>query len=86
AGTAGKEMWGWLTGANDQEQARVFKGILGNRFVKTEQDANGYPVVVYKGQDGQEQRAYVNKPGLDAQDVLRDVVGIAPNIGAGRLV
>lgn len=84
--TAGREMWGWLTDANDQEQAKVFKGILGDRYVRTEQDANGYPIVVYKGKDGAEAKAYVNKPGLDAQDVVRGIVGIAPNIGAGRLV
>lgn len=85
-GTAGKEMWGWLTGASDNDMGGVYQSVLGDRFVKTETDANGYPIVVYKGKDGQEARAYVNKPGLDAQDVMRGVVGIAPNVGAGRLV
>lgn len=85
-GTVGKEMWGWLTGASDKDMGGVYQNVLGDRFVKTETDANGYPIVVYKGKDGQEARAYVNKPGLDAQDVMRGVVGIAPNVGAARLV
>lgn len=85
-GTAGREMWGWLVGASDKDMAGVFQGILGPRFIRTEQDANGYPIVVYRGQDGAEQKAYVNKPGLDMQDVVRGVTGIAPNIGAARLV
>lgn len=85
-GTAAKESWAWLTGASDKDMAGVYQGILGDRFVRTETDANGYPIVVYKGQDGQEARAYVNKPGLDMQDVVRGVTGIAPNVGAGRLV
>lgn len=85
-GTAAQETWGWLTGAEDKDMAGVYKSILGDRFLGQEQDANGYPVIVYKGQDGKEARAYVNQPGLDMQDVVRGVTGIAPNIGAGRLV
>lgn len=85
-GTAGQEMWGWLTGASDKDMGGVYQKLLGDRFVKTETDANGYPIVVYHGPDGNEARAYVNKPGLDAQDVMRGVVGIAPNVGAARLV
>jgi len=85
-GTAARESWGWLTGADDNEMARVYKGILGQRFVRTTEDVNGYPVIVYKGQDGREAMAYVNKPGLDVQDAVRGVVGIAPNVGAGIAV
>ncbi len=81
-----KEMWGWLVGASDKDMAGVYKSQLGKRFIRDEEDANGFPIVVYRGADGQEARAYVNKPGLDMQDVMRGVVGIAPNVGAGRLV
>lgn len=80
------EMWGWFTGASDKDMAGVYQKQLGERFVRHETDANGYPVIVYKGPDGSEARAYVNQPGLDMQDVMRTAVGIAPNVGAARLV
>lgn len=82
----GSEQWGWLTGAEDKDMAKVYEGILGDRFVRTEQDANGYPVVVYKDQNGQEAKAYVNAPGLDMQDVVRGAVGATPFALAGGAV
>lgn len=85
-GRALRESGAWLTGASDKDMAGVYKGMLGDRFVRDETDANGYPVIVYKGKDGREAKAYVNAPGLDMQDVVRGVEGIAPYVGAGRLV
>lgn len=85
-GTAGQEMWGWLTGAKDEEMARVFKGILGKRFMGVQKDANGYPIIAYRDKDGKPAAAYVNKPGLDAQDLMRGAVGIAPYVGAARAI
>jgi hypothetical protein len=58
---------------------------LGSRFVRHETDANGYGVVVFKGADGKEQKAYVNKPGLDTEDVGRAVIGSLPYLGVGAL-
>jgi hypothetical protein len=37
-----------------------------------------YPVIVYRGEDGQEKRAYLNKPGLDSEDIVRGVRGALP--------
>jgi hypothetical protein len=80
----GSEAWGWLTGSSDKEMADVYGPMLGERFVRTEQDANGYPVIVYKDQQGRDARAYVNKPGLDVQDVVRGGVEMGPFGLVGR--
>jgi hypothetical protein len=85
-GNAARESGAWLTGASDKDMAGVYRGMLGDRFVRQETDANGYPIIVYRGPDGGEARAYVNKPGLDMQDVVRGVEGLAPYVGAGRAV
>jgi hypothetical protein len=74
----------WLAGTSDKGMVGAYKDMLGPRFVGTEQDANGYPVIVYKGQDSSEQRAYVNQPGIDIQDVVRGGMGVAANVGVGR--
>jgi hypothetical protein len=76
----------WLAGTSDKGMVPTYKSMLGNRFVGEETDANGYPIVVYRGQDGSTQRAYVNKPGLDMQDVVRGGMGIAPYVGVGRAI
>lgn len=82
----GSEAWGWLVGAEDKDMAKVYGGILGDRLIRTESDANGYPVVVYRDQGGKEAKAYVNAPGLDMQDVVRGTVGVAPYLGVAGAV
>lgn len=72
------EVWAWGTGASDKDMAGVYGPMLGNRLMRQEMDANGYPVVVYKGKDGSEQKAYVNSPGIDMQDVARGAYGAIP--------
>lgn len=42
-----------------------------------------YQVMVTRGPDGQEQRSYVNKPGLDWEDVGRAAVGSLPFMATG---
>lgn len=86
ANMAMREWGSWLTAASDKDMSGVYKGILGNRFVRDETDANGYPVVVYKDKDGKEAKAYVNKPGLDMQDAMRGVGAVAPFVRAGKVV
>lgn len=86
ANMAMREWGSWLTAASDKDMTGVYKGVLGKRFVRDETDANGYPVVVYKDQDGKEAKAYVNKPGLDMQDAMRGVGAVAPFVRAGKLV
>lgn len=83
--SVGSEAWAWLTGASDEDMASVYRGMLGDRFIREEKDANDYPVVVYKGKDGKEARAYVNKPGIDMQDTVRGVYGALPFVATGGM-
>ena len=85
-GQIGREMGGWAVGASDADMGKAYAGMLGPDYVRTEKDANDYPVVVYRGQDGREARAYVNTPGLDMQDVARGVTGALPFAKAGTVV
>jgi hypothetical protein len=69
---------------DDEAYGDILKTQLGNRFVRMDRDANNYPIIVYKGQDGSEKRAYVNRPGLDWQDVDRAGMATLPFLaGAG---
>jgi len=80
------ESGAWLLGAEDEGMVPVYKNMLGDRFLGTEKDANGYDLIRYKDADGQEAKAYVNRPGFDVPDAVRGIYGIAPYVGAGRLV
>lgn len=79
------ELWSWGVGASDKDMAGVYGPMLGQRFIRQEQDANGYPIVVYKGKDGSERKAYVNNPGLDVQDVARGAYGAIPYVASGAV-
>ena len=74
-----------MAGAGDEGMADIISKTLGDKFVRREADANGYPIIVSRGQDGQEQRGYVNKPGLDTQDVWRGFYGAAPYAVTGGI-
>lgn len=67
-------------GTNDEGLAAVTQKALGDRFVRMEHDANGYPMVVFKGPSGGEERRYINKPGMDWQDVDRGLMGALPYV------
>lgn len=45
--------------------------------------SESYDVIVSRGPNGEEQRGYVNKPGLDSEDVVRGVRGALPYVGTG---
>lgn len=70
-------------GASDAQLADVIKKNLGDRFVGMKADANGYPIVTYRDPKGQEVSAYVNKPGLDFEDVGRAIKGAVPYLLGG---
>jgi len=72
-----------LFGASDAQLSDQVKAQLGERFIRQEQDENGLPIVVFQDQSGQERRGYVNKPGLDSQDVLRGALGSLPYVATG---
>ena len=73
-------------GASDAQMADVVQSKLGDRFVRREQDANGYEVFVTRGPDGKEQKGYLNRPGLDAEDIWRGVYGAAPYVLSGGAI
>jgi len=75
-----------LLGQDDDSLAKLIGEQLGPRFKGMRKDANGYPIVSYIGQDGQPAEAYVNKPGLDMQDLARGVVSSVPYVAAGGAV
>lgn len=70
-------------GAGDAGLGDIAQKNLGDRFIRRERDANGYEVFVTRGPDGQEQQGYLNKPGLDTQDVTRAIRGSLPYFAAG---
>ena len=74
-----------MMGADDAAMADIIQKNLGDKFVRREQDVNGNPVMVTRGKNGQEQRGYVNKPGLDSQDIWRGFYGLAPYAVTGGL-
>lgn len=71
---------------DDAAYADTLKKSLGDNFVRQEKDANGYPVIVYRDKDGQEAKAYANRPGLDWQDVDRGVSAAMPYVVGANLV
>lgn len=72
-----------LFGASDAQLADQLKQQFGERFIRQEKDANDYPVIVWRGEDGTERKGYVNSPGLDRNDIARGVIGAAPYIASG---
>lgn len=72
-----------LLGASDAQMGDIVQKSLGDRFIRREKDANGYDVFITRGADGQEQKAYLNKPGLDGEDVARGIRGALPYMLTG---
>ena len=72
-----------IFGASDAQMGDIIAKQLGDKLIRREQDANGYDVFVTRGADGQEQRGYVNAPGLDSQDISRGIYGAMPYMVGG---
>jgi hypothetical protein len=70
-------------GAGDNAMADIIAKNLGDKYIRTEKDAHGYPIIVTRGPDGQEERGYVNRPGLDSQDIARVGYGSLPYLAVG---
>lgn len=81
---SGKRVWSHVIGADDEGMAKTYAKSFGADFVRTERDAHGNPIVVYRD-GGKEQRAYVNKPGLDYEDVSRGLIGAIPYVLSGGM-
>lgn len=78
-----------MFGVSDEAYADIYKKNLGDRFIGMTRDANNYPIIRFRGKDGQEQQAYVNRPGLDTQDVNRAISSSLPYVavasGVGKV-
>jgi hypothetical protein len=72
-----------MLGASDPQMGDIVQKALGDKFIRREKDANDYDIFVTRGPDGQEQRGYLNKPGLDTQDLWRTLYGAAPYVAVG---
>lgn len=68
---------------DDKAYGDIIKKQLGDRLTKVEKDPNGYEIVSYKGDDGKEYVAYINKPGLDLSDVNRELSMAIPMVVSG---
>ncbi|RTL64644.1 MAG: hypothetical protein EKK41_21160 [Hyphomicrobiales bacterium] len=75
--------------ATDEAYGDVMANALGDRYLGREQDRYGNPIIVYRGDDGHEKRAYVNRPGLDSEDISRGITQAVPyvigGLGAGAV-
>lgn len=66
------------TAVSDAAYADVYAKALGDKYIGTIKDKNGYPIIRFKGDDGSEKKAYVNRPGLDWHDFERAVSTALP--------
>lgn len=83
---ASKLNQGKILGTSDAGYGDMLSKQLGDRLISRTQDANGYDIVTYRGDDGKPISAYVNKPGLGWQDVDRAVAGAIPYIASSTVV
>lgn len=67
-----------ILGASDPQMTDIIAKHLGDKFLRREKDEHGYDVLVTRTPEGQEQKGYVNAPGLDTQDLWRTFYGAAP--------
>lgn len=71
---------------DSEAQTNIVKNALGDRFIKLEKDAYGADVVHYRAPSGLPAVAYVNRPGLDMEDVNTTALQTLPYLAMGRLV
>ena len=76
---------GFALAPGDQARNDIVRQQLGDRFLGFEKDMHGAPVVVYRGPDGKPAKAYVNRPGLDMEDVIDTAVGVLPFGAAAKV-
>lgn len=70
----------------DNAYLDIIRKQLGNRFLGVQKDANGADVITYRGADGRQKQAYLNKPGLDYRDIDRGLTSALPYAAAGNVV
>lgn len=73
-----------MAAPGDEAYHDIIKQQLGPNYIRTETDANGSKVMVYKDlKTGAERKSYVNRPGLDWQDFDRAMYGTLPYLVTG---
>jgi hypothetical protein len=75
-----------MAGASDPQMADIVKSTLGDRVQRVEKDNQGRDVFVTRGAEGQEQRGYLNEPGLDSTDAWRALYGATPYIASAGMI
>lgn len=69
---------------SDAAYARGVKKILGNRFISEKKDSFDRPIITYRDDEGTVRTEFINKPGLDFEDVDRTIQSSIPFLaGAG---
>jgi len=76
------------TAVDDAAFTNVWEKTLKDegRYIGTIKDENGYNIIKFRDKNGAEQMGYINKPGLDWQDVDRGVSAALPYMGAGKVM
>lgn len=72
-----------FAGQEDTAYGDILQNTLGSKFRRRFKDANGYDLIEFEGPDGQPRTRYVNKPGLDMEDVNRGAMGAVPYVAGG---
>jgi hypothetical protein len=75
-----------VAGFSDEAYRDIIRKQLGDRYLGETVDENGFIVLHYRGHDGKQASAYVNKPGIDYADIDRGVNSALPFLAAGGVV
>lgn len=73
-------------GFEDRPWRQLVMETLGDRVQEVKRDKFDNEIVVYRGDDGKQHETFINRPGLDTQDVDRFISGSAPYAAAATLV
>lgn len=69
----------------DKGYAGVIRDALGDRLMGTKQDVHGQEIISYQNDKGEIVDRYINKPGLDYQDIDRVAESAVPFVFGGGL-
>lgn len=73
------------TGVDDAAYGDMLQKQLGDRFIGRTKDANGYEIMSFLDKDGKKKDAYINRPGLDAEDLDRFGAQAAASLVGGKV-
>jgi hypothetical protein len=76
---------GKLVTYDDKAYSGIIKKALGKRFMQSEFDENKNEIISYLDGKGDVVRTYVNKPGLEYNDIDRAIAGSVPFLATGGI-